>query len=48
MNIKEHKEKGVKLKSARIDRINNLQFDDFKKGSSWTEKGVKLFLVELK
>ena len=35
-------EKGVKLKIARIHKINNLRFDDFQKGSSWAEKGVKL------
>jgi hypothetical protein len=35
-------EKGVKLKNARINKINKLQFDDFQKGSSWAEKGVKL------
>ena len=35
-------EKGVKLKSVRINKINDLRFDDFQKGSSWAEKGVKL------
>jgi ATP-dependent DNA helicase RecG len=35
-------EKGVKLKNARINKINKLQFGDFQKGSSWAEKGVKL------
>ena len=35
-------EKGARLRNARINKINKLQFDDFQKGSSWAEKGVKL------
>jgi len=35
-------EKGGKLKNIRMNKINNLQFDDFQKGSSWMGKGVKL------
>jgi len=33
--------KGVKLKNIRMNKISDLQFIDFKKGSSWEEKGIK-------
>lgn len=35
-------EKGGKLVDVRINKINNLRFDDFQKGGSWIEKGGKL------
>jgi len=32
-------EKGGKLVDVRINKINNLRFDDFQKGGSWMAKG---------